>query len=213
MTRNQIEYQRNVELKRANLASEKQTQVRDSETARANKAREAENFRTNTANEQIRQGTLAETARTNRANEQLKGYQIGVTDAHNAAMERLQASQNAELARSNLARELETNRANVARELEQERSNRANESLTQSETSRKQLNDLLQHDDRVADRTLQRELNKSRLESNESIANADRASRDRNALMHEIAETGRTSLRSIGSLAQQILRGTLGGLK
>lgn len=102
MTKNQIEYQRNVETKRSNLAVETETAranrerekenfrsntAREAETLRSNLAKEGENYRSNTAREDetrrnnmvhaaIGWGNLGESKRTNLANELLKGQQI-----------------------------------------------------------------------------------------------------------------------------------------
>lgn len=76
MTQNQINYQKNLETTRSNLAKEAETHRanvasetlaarRDAETVRSNLARELETNRSNTAKE-------LETARSNRANEGLK---------------------------------------------------------------------------------------------------------------------------------------------
>lgn len=91
MTRNQIEYWRNVETNRSNLVTEL-------ETNRSNLAREAETKRSNIENERI-------------AREKLAHEISAFNQSHLLAI-----SQQREQARSNESRETETQRANVANE-------------------------------------------------------------------------------------------------
>lgn len=106
MTKNQIEYWRNVEAQRSNLATEAETNrsnlARERETNRSNLANERENYRSNIAREY-------ETTRHNKASEQLGNKQLK------------------EAVRSNLAKETETRRNNMATLAEAARSNQARE--------------------------------------------------------------------------------------
>lgn len=95
MTRNQIDYQKMVEEKRAN-------QARERETNRANLAKEAEDLRSHQASERLTQDQNVETNRANLARE-------AETNRSNLAKE-------LETNRSNLAKEGETHRSNVANE-------------------------------------------------------------------------------------------------
>lgn len=113
MTRNQIEYQKNEELRRSNMVGE-------AETKRANLARESETNRANLANELLKSQAQAEQARSNRAQES-----IGYMNA--AEAQRAHLAQETENNRSNLAREFELNRSNVAKEEENRRSHEASE--------------------------------------------------------------------------------------
>lgn len=129
MTKNQIEYNKLLELQRSNQANEKLTQIRDREAARHNYVSEEvsrlsldETKRANLIRE-------AETERSNKARE-------NETYRSNVAREDLQRMANEESRRANLAREFETSRHNLASEevsrgqlQELARSNRAKEQL------------------------------------------------------------------------------------
>lgn len=164
MTKNQIEYWRNVETKRSNLATEL-------ETKRSNEARELETRRHNLVVEQQGFSTLAEQARSNQAreyetsrsnleNERIRRdsqaterAQLSEVIAHNRASEannllaittqaRTAANQlTADVAYRNVTT-LETQRANIARENETQRAN------LMSEVQRRQQ--LLQSDTKLA---------------------------------------------------------------
>lgn len=104
MTKNQIEFAKLQESKRAAMASEDITRKRDSETQRHNVS--TEKVAIDQATEQKR-SNLAKESETHRSN----------------VMSEIEA------ARSNQARERETARHNVASEMEQQRSNIAGETL------------------------------------------------------------------------------------
>lgn len=145
MTRNQIEYQKVVESKRAAQAQEELTRQRDAETARANLANETERHRSATAQEQLTMLRDSETQRSNmarefennRANLAKEQENARVTNEtirsnlarefennrHNKATESISRIEVSETQRSNLAKELETNRANLAKEAETNRAN------------------------------------------------------------------------------------------
>lgn len=123
MTKNQIEYWRNVETKRNNLATEQETNrsnmAKEAETYRSNVAREKETHRANTTNE-------AETKRHNLATEQISllgtiTNMRKVSNDYNVANKQLQETE-----RANRARETENTRSNMAREEENSRANTLN---------------------------------------------------------------------------------------
>lgn len=123
MTRNQIEYAKLLESKRANAANEALTLARDqaakdlgfkqlSELRRHQVATEAisldsnaENKRKNAADEAIRRMQLEETQRSNVARESLEGGKLAETRRSNQASEQLTSDRNVETARSNAAME------------------------------------------------------------------------------------------------------------
>lgn len=113
MTSNQLQYWRNVETNRSNLAQERETNranlARELETNRANMAQEKETNRANLAREQ-------ETHRSNIVNERLRTEQL-LSDVRNQVKQReLQWYNAKEIQRSNKAREAETARSNKAKE-------------------------------------------------------------------------------------------------
>lgn len=143
MTRNQILYYDAREKNRSNLANERLTQLRDTETARANLARETETHRSNVAQEtETARANLARETETNRTNVARETE----TNRSNLANELLRAKELDESIRSNQAREThntavlaETTRSNLAKELQAQRelseatrAHRANELLTQA---------------------------------------------------------------------------------
>lgn len=105
MTKNQIEYQKLLETRRANRAGEIITQARDmaardakivelSEASRHNKALEGlqgrsldETARHNLAGERVQQGQLSESIRHNKAGEQLGSDTLSETTRHNLGVE------------------------------------------------------------------------------------------------------------------------------
>lgn len=146
MTNNQLQYWRNVETNRNNLAVETETHrsnlAREVETNRANMAKEAENYRSNKARE-------VELNRHNVATERL-GWQQLLTNKQ-------QFNKNLLYQNSVLQ---ETQRSNQAREAEQRRHSMATEELTAAEQRLK---------DRISKRSYavsqsQLQLDRSRLE-------------------------------------------------
>lgn len=141
MTRNQIEYAKLLESRRAAQAQESLTQARDEETARSHRAGEA-----------ISSGTLKESNRHNLAAESLEANRIAETTRSNRAKEqetsRSNKAKEAEARRSNLARELETNRSNVARETETHRGATASEAIRIGEAATRagELAERVRHD-------------------------------------------------------------------
>lgn len=106
MTRNQLEYWKNVETERHNRALEAQglagleiqrmnTQISaqaQSETARSNRARELETYRSNLAREANELARNQEAARSNQANEQIRRSELAETITHNRNMESIQSN-------------------------------------------------------------------------------------------------------------------------
>lgn len=149
MTKNQIEYGKLLESKRANLAQEDLTRRRDTATREAKLIELSEAGRHNLAQERFQQGSLDEQSRHNTALEGLQSREVDLknrtlteTQRANRAKEALQNQQNVEAKRSNLAKEqlgriqaTETHRSNLAKENETNRSNLAKE----KETSRHNL--------------------------------------------------------------------------
>lgn len=103
MTRNQIDYAKLLESKRAAQAQETLTRRRDEAAMRLGIDQLAETSRHNLAGERISKGTLDETSRSNMAKER-ETYRANV-------------AKETETNRSNLARESETGRHNIATEL------------------------------------------------------------------------------------------------
>lgn len=100
MTANQINYQRNVENNRHNLATEQETarnnRATEAETNRANLAREGETSKHNRASEKQARKELKETRRSHKANEKLGSLTLLETNRHNLATEN-QAAANLDL--------------------------------------------------------------------------------------------------------------------
>lgn len=122
MTKNQIEYAKLLETRRANQKQEEMTHERDYESARHNLATES-----------ISRSSLDETSRSNKARE-------AETARNNLALESLTRARDAETARANLEREKENFRSNAANESiklstlqETQRSNVAQEGLRSRE--------------------------------------------------------------------------------
>lgn len=137
MTKNQIDYQRNVETSRANRATEslreaelgetrRSNQARETETQRANVAKETETHRSNIANEFLTASRDSESARANRARE-FETHRSNL--ANEVETRRSHVANELEAERSHLASELETNRANVVKEGETKRHNEETERL------------------------------------------------------------------------------------
>lgn len=155
MTKNQIEYNKLLELQRSNRRGEELTASRDmevsrhnlatelqnkasldeqsranvareTETKRSNLAREAETQRSNLVNESLTRDRDAEARRSNQAREFLTSQQIEETKRSNLAKESLTAQQ-IQVSRDTLS---ETRRSNKAKESETSRSNRAKEQET-----------------------------------------------------------------------------------
>lgn len=134
MTKNQIEYNKLLETKRANQASERAKLSEIAETGRHNLAGEQiqrasldETSRANRAREAWQSDTLAETMRSNQERESLARAQHSELQRSNRASEDIRRQQNVETQRSNLARENETHRSNLAKETETQRANIARE--------------------------------------------------------------------------------------
>lgn len=143
MTRNQIEYNKLLESRRANRASEALTASRDIESARhnlesesisrqsldeqrrSNQAREAETLRSNMAKEDLQRQVNQETARSNRARESIS---LEANAINRAAQE--------ETARANRVKE----QLQLSTLEETRRANRASESLRSSEIAVKRDN-------------------------------------------------------------------------
>lgn len=121
MTKNQIEYWKNVETNRNNVAVE-------TETNRSNLAREAETRRSNMVREQ-------ETNRSNLANENI-ARQNSYLNARKIGQDFYLAQKNYELSRSNLS---EQKRHSLAAETELNRSNRSREELEKINLDRNYL--------------------------------------------------------------------------
>lgn len=208
MTRNQILYQEHLEKKRTNLANEKLTAARDSETARSNVARETETNRSNLARElETNRANVAretETNRSNLANELLRAKELSEsvrTHLANESIGRTNAATNAAVAReqqrSNLAREFESNRSNVAHEQETNRSNLAKE----AETNRHNVeSENLQSTSNVLDYESRQYAADSRLA--ETLIQAET-----NKLVQQMREEGMNSrqIRQIGADALNVL--------
>lgn len=109
MTRNQVEYAKLLESKRAAQASEALTASRDANA------------------HYIASITAAETERAHRAQEAYNVQYLGEVVRSNQAREGLQLQAQQETQRSNLAREAEAHRANIAAEAERHRANVASE--------------------------------------------------------------------------------------
>lgn len=116
MTKNQIEYGKLLESRRAAMASEALTRARDTETARHN-----------VASERVSLDTLAEQRRSHLAQEALSAQQLAELTTHNRATESISLGQLGETKRTNLAKEGETKRSNLAKEGEARRHNIAAE--------------------------------------------------------------------------------------
>lgn len=134
MTKNQIEYTKVLETRRANTAQEELTRRRDEAAIAARQVELSEASRHNKATEAlsatqlaIQQGSLDETARHNRVYEEeskrhnirseaIGSAQLQESVRHNKAGEQLQRISLNETARHNLASEVEVNRHNVATE-------------------------------------------------------------------------------------------------
>lgn len=136
MTKNQIEYQKLVETKRANQAQETITRMRDANTHSVAVGQLNEAIRHNYATEGQERQKLYEMTRHNEATEQVALMSAQETARHNAAAEALQGQQItlgyqqlSETSRHNYAMENETNRHNVAVENESARANLARETI------------------------------------------------------------------------------------
>lgn len=121
MTTDQINYWKNVEQRRSNLAME-------AETRRANLAKEAETHRANLAHER-------ELKRANTINARIAQYGQGVTDQHYIRADAQNALKLQQDKRLSLEQLKETRRSNETREMETHRSNVASERLKQSQVS------------------------------------------------------------------------------
>lgn len=121
MTTDQINYWKNVEQRRSNLAME-------AETRRANRARELETYRANLAKER-------ELNRINTINAKIAQYGHGISDQHYIRSDALSARKLDQEKRLALEQLKEQQRSNVARETETHRTNVAQEKLKQSQIS------------------------------------------------------------------------------
>lgn len=128
MTRNQIDYAKLLESRRASMEIEELTRRRD-ETNRELGFRAAEETeRANRERELFNRESLSETTRHNLASESQAALSLHESTRHNTELETLNAAQNylrslelAENQRSNVSREAETNRHNIASEIEARR--------------------------------------------------------------------------------------------
>lgn len=111
MTANQVSYNKHLEDRRHNIASEQLGRDQLREQARAN----------------------TEMARHNQATENLTQQQLAQQAAWYAVQGSHFATMDAETRRHNQAMELETNRANIAREMETSRANKAHEDITKTQ--------------------------------------------------------------------------------
>lgn len=151
ITRNQIEYYKLLETRRANQAQERLTQIRDfnanrlglatlDETSRSHRASEAistEANRLQSIDVQTRQLSQQETARSNLAREQLTREQNIEARRSNLAREALTAQANAETYRSNRASERIRSEQNLLTKQANEearRSNLSRESIQRQQT-------------------------------------------------------------------------------
>lgn len=146
MTRNQIEFLKHLETKRANQATEteakranlereRQGVISLDETSRHNLATEQHNANVLLENTRHNQVTEAEFARHNQATELLTSAQLSETKRANLAREELTFQANTETKRANRARERETERANRA--IEQWRADSLDETYRHNRQSEK----------------------------------------------------------------------------
>lgn len=137
MTKNQIEYAKALETRRANLSQEELTRKRDTAAREAMLVQLGETERHNRAQEGFQYASLDETRRHNVSSEALEAKRVSLdtaklaeTSRHNRATESVASGTLSETKRSNRAREGETFRSNLAREYETARSNFARERET-----------------------------------------------------------------------------------
>lgn len=123
MTKNQIEYNKMLETRRANKAQEQLTSLRDTRAYELGVQNLGELSRHNRATEAQASQVLGETSRHNLATEQAQVLQLQETQRANMAREEISRGNLAETVRSNVAREEETKRSNIARETETQRHN------------------------------------------------------------------------------------------
>nr|AVX53540.1 putative ORF1 [Marmot picobirnavirus] len=121
MTQIQVDYWRNVETKRHNVATEGQAvnelkeakrhnTVGEKETRRHNVAGEKETKRHNIATESTEKGKLTETRRHNKAGESIDRYKAKETKRHNKASEGIDRSKTSETRRHNQVTEAQERR-------------------------------------------------------------------------------------------------------
>lgn len=187
MTRNQIEFQKTEELRRANIAQEGLTSARDAETARANRA--TESWRT---------AQLAETQRTNQANEDLKAQQNAETHRSNLVHESYNWAALGEQNRSNLAKELltmqqnvETSRHNASVESETERSNRSNEDIGRERNSVSKFGAVLSAQ-------TQKDINDAKLAQERAINTYNQQQQNKRTFWTNVTGVGQSIIRTIG---------------
>lgn len=137
MTRNQIEFHKMMETRRANRATEEITRTRDERAHTVALGQLSELSRHNFESEKLTQRSLDETSRHNLETESHARSVLAEQQRHSMAVEaetyRSNVAHEIELNRSNLAKEAETHRSNVAREGETKRSNLAAEALRSQE--------------------------------------------------------------------------------
>lgn len=140
LTKNQIEYQKLVETKRANQVNEAQTRWRDYHTNAVAVGGLNETIRHNYATEGLDRSKAVEAARHNAATEEIQLFVAQEGKRHNLEGERLQGeqitlgySQLQESQRHNTAVESETYRHNLSVENETLRANQAREALNRYE--------------------------------------------------------------------------------
>lgn len=188
MTRNQIEFHKMMETRRANRVTEDITRTRDERSHQVALGQLAELGRHN--KEQERQGQIAldETSRHNLASESHARDVLAEQQRHSMVQE-------AETNRSNIAREIETNRANLAHEAETRRSNLSRE----QETRRANLAAEALRSAELAEMAKYHassiNLGYANLAETSRANKANEAERLRTNLAHEI-ETNRSNIRS-----------------
>lgn len=123
MTRNQIEYNKLLETKRANTRNEELTSRRDEAAIAAKLSELGEASRHNAALEQLQRMHENELLRHNAATEEATLIDLNERQRSNRAQETLGQRNLAEVSRANRARETEATRSNLAREAETNRSN------------------------------------------------------------------------------------------
>lgn len=201
MTKNQIEYWKLQEQKRANSAMElenvRSNMAREHETERANRANEAQTKVRDANTFAINYAANQEKQRSNMAQEALT---MAYNDRYFANLaDRLQHDRNVlqETTRSNKARESETRRSNIAMENELQRSHRASEGLqaeAQAETIRSHY---------VNEDVAQQSTNISKL-------NAMNASRTADINKEAVVETQRHNKKSESISTWSMVLGTVG---
>lgn len=167
MTKNQIEYAKLLETRRANARQEELTDARDRAAREARVVELGETARHNVATERHNEAVLGETRRSNVAREAIETAKNEESKRHNLEAERINLysaqesarhnrqtestesrkvdlgyAQLSEQARHNVAQESETQRSNISREVETNRSNVARETETKRANERREAIDM-----------------------------------------------------------------------